>query len=107
MPDHDLFTDWPGEPPSVAGSATSIAAAKQIEPVSGALRLAVYRFVKSCQSRGATDEEIQDALRMPASTQRPRRVELVQDGWVRDSNKKRPTRSGRAAVVWVITEKQS
>ena len=50
---------------------------------------------------GMTDEEIQDALRMNPSTQRPRRVELVEGGWIVDSQRRRRTRARRDAVVWV------
>jgi len=49
---------------------------------------------------GATDEEMQVALGMNPSTQRPRRIELVEEGLVVDSHERRRTRSGRAAIVW-------
>jgi hypothetical protein len=42
---------------------------------------------------------------MNPSTQRPRRVELVEGGWVEDSGERRPTRSGMDAVVWRGTDK--
>lgn len=100
----DLFQSiddtWPGEPASVAGSETSVAAAKSIEPVSGRLRKAVYEWLKSRGEQGGTDQEIQDALGMADNTERPRRIELVEAGYVRDSGQKRLTRSKRAAVVW-------
>jgi hypothetical protein len=51
--------------------------------------------------RGATDEEIQHELQMNPSTQRPRRIELVEAKLVLDSTMKRPTSSGRQAVVWI------
>jgi hypothetical protein len=112
-----LFTDaiadtWPAEPPSVAGSSTSIAAAKAIEPVSGRLRKAVYEWIKGRGEQGGTDEEAMEALAgslgVGVNTIRPRRIELVQAGYVRDSGRKRPTRSSGKrkcqAVVWVVTE---
>lgn len=107
-----LFSDLiaaalPAEPPSVRGSDTSVAAAKQIEPITGALRLAVYAMLVSRGWVGATDEEMQDALEMAPNTQRPRRIELVEDGWVRDSGRTRPTRSGRKAVVWVVARTET
>jgi hypothetical protein len=40
---------------------------------------------------------------IPPSTYRPRRVECVEFGLVRDSGLTRPTKSGRAAVVWIAT----
>ena len=104
MTQPNLFTAWEPEPPSVAGSPTSVAAAKEIEPVSGALRRQVYAFLRERGRTGATDEEMQDALAMSPSTQRPRRIELVQAGHVRDSGDKRKTRSGRLAMVWIVME---
>lgn len=47
-----------------------------------------------------TDAEIQDALGLDGSTQRPRRRELEQAGLVFDSGERRATHTGRAAVVW-------
>lgn len=55
---------------------------------------------------GATDEEMQQALGIDPNTQRPRRVELHEGGMIADSNKRRPTRSGRGAVVWVATPRK-
>lgn len=54
--------------------------------------------------RGRTDEELQNQLGLNPSTQRPRRVELVEGGWVEDSKRRRNTKSGRDAVVWVTTQ---
>ena len=79
-------------------SETSREAAEEIRPVAGELRKAVFVYIK--QHGGATDEEVQKALEMSPNTQRPRRVELVDRGMVRDSGQKRRTKSGRKAVVW-------
>lgn len=98
----DLFTAWDIEPPSVAGSDTSVAAAKQIEPVSGALRRAVLAFIRD--HGPVTDEEIQLSLGMGANTERPRRRELQQMGMIQDSGKTKPTLSGRKAVAWVLAQ---
>lgn len=82
-------------------SDTSQAAALSIELNANTLRALVYAFIKRADLRGATDEEICDALRLGGNTGRPRRVELVEGGLVRDSSNRRRTRSGRNAVVWV------
>ena len=87
--------------PSVATSDTSKAAAEAIEPTAGTLRHAVMRFLRCCGCVGATDEQMQLALQMNPSTQRPRRIELVKGGFAFDSSRRRPTTSGRAATVWV------
>lgn len=81
--------------------ATSHAAAVAIQPVMGRARQRVYACIH--RSDGMTDEEIQDALNMNESTERPRRGELVDSKHVTDSGRKRPTRSGCSAIVWVVT----
>lgn len=83
--------------------ATSAAAGAAILPKSGTLRRRVYDFIASRGDRGATDEEMQDVLEMGANTQRPRRVELLRDGLIRQSQEKRETKSGKLAVVWKTT----
>jgi len=80
-------------------SATSRAAAEEAEPAAGTQRAKVLAYIRECGFHGATDEEIQTALQMNPSTQRPRRVELVRDLLI-TSGGTRPTRSGRAAQVW-------
>jgi hypothetical protein len=62
----------------------------------------VFHFIQEQGWRGATDEEIQTALDMNPSTQRPRRVELVDQGLIQDSGRTRLTRSKRAAAVWWV-----
>jgi hypothetical protein len=49
---------------------------------------------------GITDEQIQNELGMNPSTERPRRLELEEQGLIFDSGEKRKTRSGRPAIVW-------
>jgi len=84
--------------------ATSSVAALAAEPVSGQRRRWVYECIQSAGKWGRTDEEIQTYLKMNPSTERPRRIELVESGHVRDSGVRRPTRSGRQANVWVATD---
>lgn len=95
-------------PPYQAHSNTSAAAAARIEPVAGTLRMVVLAEFKRHRG-GLTDEELvavlSDRLYPPSeNTVRPRRVELVRHGWLRDSGRRRNTRSGRAAVVWEYVE---
>ena len=82
-------------------SPTSKAAAHAIEPKSHTLRRKVLDFIKVAPRYGATDEEIQIALEMEGSTERPRRIELLEQGLIKDSGKTRETRKGRQATVWV------
>ena len=95
----DLFDD--DRPPFVHGSTTSEQAAEEIGKVTGHLRLMVFDLL--CEYvRGLTDHQMQEILGMNPSTQRPRRIELVRQGWVIDSGDRRQTPSGRQAVVWKL-----
>lgn len=87
-------------PPAQRHSITSLEAAKLIKRQTNNLRAVVLKRILQCGQQGATDEELQMALNMNASTQRPRRIELVQAGLVIKSTFKRPTASGRLAAVW-------
>ena len=87
-------------PPAQPRSPTSVRAAESIAPTAGTLRAEVLAYIAGRGVEGATDEEVQVGLGMNPSTQRPRRVELVNKGKVVDSGQTRATRSGRQAVVW-------
>jgi len=76
-----------------------------IRPDAGRLRRKVYEFIRSRGSEGAIDQEVQIALEMTGDSERPRRRELQQEGYIRDAGVVRLTRAGRTAVVWVSTEK--
>lgn len=82
--------------PHQAHSVTSRQAARQIQPSARSLRALVLEAI---QSRPMTDEEIADTLKLNPSTARPRRVELVKAGMIKQDGV-RPTRSGRSAAVW-------
>ena len=83
-----------------AHSPTSSEAAHFAEGFAGTAREQVFlQIVKRFADIGATDEEIQNTLHMNPSTQRPRRIELVEAGLVEDSCYTRPTTSGMDAVA--------
>jgi hypothetical protein len=89
-----------------AGSETSKAAAEGARPRAAGLRQAVYAFIRERGQRGATDEEISDALGSDRSNSlRPRRNELMNSGYIRDSGERRLTRLGSNATVWVATDR--
>ena len=92
--------------PHVRDSETSRESAESIEPKAATLRGIVLAFIRGRGLYGATDEEMQEAIPMPPSTQRPRRIELVAARFVHDSGIRRRTRSGRAAAVWTATEEE-
>ena len=100
-PDRDMIGKHqrPGD-----ASPTQITAAFGAYPGSGTKRRAVLDAIRGAGRRGMTDEELQIALGMNPSTQRPRRVELVEDGWIKDSQHRRRTKADLPAVVWVLTE---
>lgn len=84
---------------------TSKAAAEQIRSDAPRLRRLVFEYIRSCGRDGATDQECQEALGLASNSQGPRRIELTNSGHVRDSGERRPTRSGRGAIVWIATGK--
>lgn len=99
----DLEDDDQPYRPYQSHSITSAAAAGSIaRELAITLRERVYQYIRSRGPLGATDDEIQVALQMEGSTERPRRVELHNAGRIINSGNKRETRSGRRAVVWVI-----
>lgn len=79
-------------------------AALSVYPRSGTQRRAVLDAIASAGERGLIDEEIAERLGMLANTERPRRVELEQGGWVVNSGRTRKTAaSGTEAAVWVLS----
>jgi len=90
--------------PFVGQSATSEAAANSQAPRAATKRQIVFDKLREyCKfTNGMTDDEMQMALGMNPSTQRPRRVELVEMRLVVDSGLKRKTRGGEDAVVWRV-----
>lgn len=110
QPELGLFNDEPlhfvqkeSFPQYQSHSDTSFDAACKTAGKSGTLRRSVYELLHERGSYGCIDEEIQILLDMNPSTQRPRRVELVDKGLVIDSGKRRPTKAGIGAVVWICT----
>lgn len=70
----------------------------------------IYNVLHSNQAiSGLTDEELIRVLttqlkhKYTPSGVRSRRAELVEAGWVKDSEKRRKTVSGRQSIVWAAT----
>lgn len=93
------FDDLPG---FQRHSDTSRQAAINFMPKVGTKRRAVLDCIERQMYAGATDEELQRWLNMTGNTERPRRVELLNAGFIKDSGMTRPTLSGEQAVVWVL-----
>ena len=86
---------------------TSQDAAEGIEPVSGRLRSMVYATVHDCQHHdlhldGATCDEVERFSGLSHQTCSARINELVRSGHLVDSGRRRKTRGGRNAAVWVV-----
>src|SRR5262245_11732464 len=105
----DAGRDTPGMAQRQGQGETSALAAKRIAPDTGKLRLRVLRTIY--YSGGCTDEEGISRTDLPASTYRPRRVELhkgwrdVDGGYIEDSGERKATVAGRAAIIWRVTAK--
>ena len=80
---------------------TSLEALESVKPSTDVMRAKVAQFIRRRKKKGATDEEVQDALDMNGNTQRPRRWELIEEGFVKDSGTRRSTRALRSSIVWV------
>jgi hypothetical protein len=81
-------------------SATSAKAARIVEPRTGSQRARVLADIVA--NRGSTDYELSGRLKILASSVRPRRLELIQQGYVVDSGKTRAHR-GASWTVWTPT----
>lgn len=85
-------------------SLTSSLAAASIAPHASLQRRQVCTFIAAQGARGATDEEVQLALGMNPSSERPRRGECHERGFITaELGELRKTTSGRSACAWHIT----
>ena len=89
---------------TVASRPTSIAALASIEPATSGLRGIIFQVIDS-EPNGVTCDRIEEALNMRHQTCSARITELSQRGLIIDSLRRRKTRSGRTAVVWVTKQK--
>ncbi len=60
-----------------------------------------FESVRSCGSAGATNDEISLDTGLPIQSVTPATGALRKAGLIRESGRTRPTRSGRAAMVYV------
>lgn len=87
-----------------APPGTSDAAARRIESVAPTLQRSVHDFIRGRGPHGATDDEGEAELGIVLRTYTPRRVKLVELGLVVATGRRRKTRRGRSAAVWVTPE---
>lgn len=88
--------------PFIASSDTSEAAAKSVATTGPTLRETVLAFVSLQAGHGATCDDVERCLGMRHQTASARVRELAKAGAIVDSGKRRPTRSGRKAAVYVV-----
>lgn len=86
------------------GTETSAAAARSMRPVAGTLRARVLAVFERCGAHGATCDEVERDMDGRHQTISARVYELRNGGWIVDSGRTRKTRSGRQAIVYVLTE---
>lgn len=96
---HTNETDLP--PPVPGKRETSQNAAESVAPFTPRQRARIFDFVARQGSRGATRDEIAAALELPSNSVTPRVLELIRKGHLQETDRRRPTRYGRAAVVMV------
>ncbi len=84
---------------------TSTDAAKSVARRAPTLRAVVLDHIATCGRYGATADEVCHALDMLPQSATPRINELAKAGAIIDSGRTRLTRSGRAAVVWIASQK--
>lgn len=87
-----------------APTDTQQEAAARVEPRSGSQRARILTLFRNrvADGGGWTDEELAAFTGLPLNSVRPRRLELVEGRWVKDSGRRRPTPSGASATVWEL-----
>ena len=90
----------------MAVAATSLAAKRSLKSsVTRNLRGKIFRFLVRRATVGATLNEINEELDIQLQTVCARRNELGKMRLVIDSGTRRPTPSGRSAIVWIVPER--
>lgn len=84
--------------------ATARAAATNVTPRTGTQRWRILELLAR-HTLGLTDGEMQHLLAIKGDSQRPRRVELAEGGWVEETGEVRDAATGERANVWAATEK--
>src|SRR5262245_12590037 len=101
--DRDLFGKpyYPDRPGHVRGSDTSIDAADSLdESLLSVLRARIFALIDVRGDHGATCDEVEVVLGLRHQTASARVRELSLGGFIFDTGKRRPTRSGRGARIY-------
>lgn len=84
---------------------TEVAAARSVRIRSGTQRTRVLAAIAKAGVIGLTDDEGMTALAMGGNTYRPRRLELVEGGFIFEDGVSRMTETNHAALVWYVTSR--
>lgn len=85
---------------------TSIAAIDSLEDEIPNIERQVFEYIKSRGRKGSTCDEAEIALNLRHQTSSARFTALSKRGEIVDSGERRPTRSGRRAIVWITVEQR-
>ncbi len=101
------LTDWVRRHPSAnvltpGKQHTSRLAAERAYPKTGTNRAKVLRVITV--HGGLTCDEVCEKLSMLVQSATPTINSLVKDGWLRDSRRRRNTRTGNPAIVWEVRQ---
>ena len=84
---------------------TSLEAFDAFKPKAKDMGRRIVSYLESCGAEGATDEEMDIAFDTVATrSNRPTRNALTKRKVLVNSGKRRKTRSGRQAIVWVLQQ---
>jgi predicted transcriptional regulator len=83
---------------------TSREAKESLDENITSLRAAVLELIRESGQNGVTCEELESVLAMKHQTASARIRDLAKAGRIMDSGMRRKTSSGRAAIVWVLSE---
>jgi hypothetical protein len=87
-----------------APPGTSEVAARRVATRTPSRRKRILALIRERGALGLTDDEGEAVLNMGPQSYTPRRGELVKQGLIVDSDRRRKTASGCPAVVWVVVE---
>lgn len=97
----DLFDPAPEAPLPSNYTDTSRAAAQRAKAKAPTDRATILAYIRRRGVLGSTVDEVETALGLSHQTASARVNQLRNDGWVKDSGGRRPTRTGTKAIVWV------
>lgn len=104
-PEPSALFEKPSTGPYVKGSDTSEAAAKAQEGKLSPRRRLVLDYFERVGADGSTCDEMEPILNLPHQSASPIMIWLTRAGFIADSGRRRMTRYGNPAAVFVRTGK--